>query len=157
MKLRKEKTESVAISASSVARSQPKPTIKFSGRFQDWDAFRTKFRTTILEDESMSEPQKIELLDDSLSGEALKIFDNTLAIGGNLQSVWTKLNDYFGNLQTQVRSTVTSFLNLPVVRSGSETQLRGLLREVKETRNFLRHLERDVERNDFFIHAVISK
>lgn len=135
------------------------PRIKlptFSGKVEDWPAFRDLFGSIIAHDTSLSSVEKLHYLKTSLKDEAEKLMRNILSTAENYDQVWKTLTDHYENNRLLVRACLTEFLTLPRMKGESVTDLCRLYHVMLQTVGSLEGIGRPIRDCDLFVHLVIE-
>lgn len=142
--------------------SSPRTTLpriqlpQFSGKFEDWPAFRDLFQSIIGKDSSLSEVEKLHYLKVSLKADAessIKICQQPQ----KTQRAWTILCEQFENKRLLVRSCLTKFTSLPKMKSESATELRKIIHGVSSKVGTLESIGRPITSSeDLFVFSVVD-
>ncbi|GBM27121.1 hypothetical protein AVEN_12981-1 [Araneus ventricosus] len=104
------------------------PFPQFSGKYEEFDNFKSQFISLIEDNDGLSNTQKLYYLKSSLTGEAkhIQTTDDTY------KSLLKALEDRYENKIAVVDSQILSLINLKKLNYESEEDLRKLLDTVKK-------------------------
>ncbi|XP_011707042.1 PREDICTED: uncharacterized protein LOC105462212, partial [Wasmannia auropunctata] len=88
----------------------------FSGKFDEWPAFKDLFRSIIHGDTSLSDVEKLHYLRSCLKEEAEQLVRNIPATAENYARVWRTLSEHYENKRLLVRACFSSFTALPKMK-----------------------------------------
>jgi len=117
---------------------------QFSGKYEDWPAFRDLFQSLIGKDASTSPVEKLHYLRTSLKGEADLLIRNLLTTGENYENAWKILSDYYENKRLLTRAYLSNFIALPKMKSESAVELRKIFHGIRTTVSSLDSIGRSV-------------
>lgn len=124
----------------------------FSGRREDWEAFRDMFRSLIHQDPALNDVQKLHFLKSSLQGEARKAVDNLPVTEGNYSIAWDRLLSRFDSSRLLAEGHLRALLGFPTLREEDASGLQSVLDELVRRRDALEKLDRPIEHwDDWFI------
>lgn len=81
----------------------------FSGRYEDWPAFRDLFQSIIGKDSNVSDIEKLHYLKVSVKADAEALLKNLPTTAENYNRAWTTLCGHFENKRLLVRSWLQKF------------------------------------------------
>lgn len=131
--------------------------LQFSGKFEDWLAFRDLFRSIVVEEASLSKVEKFHYLKTSVKRDAEYLIRNLPSTDDNFEFAWSTLKDHFENKRLLVRSYLAAFTLLPRMKADSVADLRRIYYSVVSTVGALEGISRPIsDGNDFFVHLVVE-
>ncbi|KMQ83044.1 hypothetical protein RF55_21106, partial [Lasius niger] len=130
---------------------------QFSGKFEDWPAFRDLFRSIVVDEAALSKVEKMHYLKTSVKGDADQLIRNLPATQENFERAWDTLTEHFENKRLLVRSYLSAFTSLPKMKSDSAADLRRIFHGVVSTVGALEGIGRPItDGSDLFVHLVIE-
>jgi len=136
------------------------PKIKlpeFSGKYDDWPAFRDLFVSTIDSDEQLPAIEKLHYLRSCVQGEAAAMIQNLPATAVSYKRAWQELSDFYENTRLLVRSYLSKFLSLKKMKGECAADLKHVYHGVINTYDSLANLGRPVsESEDLFVHLIVE-
>ncbi|XP_029167435.1 uncharacterized protein LOC114937932 [Nylanderia fulva] len=130
---------------------------QFSGKFEDWPAYRDLFSSMVLGDASLTKIEQLHYLKTSVKGDAEQLIRNLPSTEENLEDAWELLTTYFENKRLLVRSYLTAFTSLPRLKAPSADGLRRLFHGVLTTVGALKGIGRPIsDCTDLFVHLVVE-
>lgn len=130
---------------------------QFSGKFEDWPAFRDLFQSIIGNDRSLSAVEKLHYLKVSLKADADALIKNLPTTTENYQRAWDSLVEQFENKRLLVRSCLSRFTALPKMKSESASELRKVFHGASATAGTLESIGRPITSSeDFFVFSVVE-
>jgi len=161
--LRSLKTEEAATKAPEPSSQAPRTTLPriqlphFSGKYEDWPAFRDLFQSLIGKDTLTTPVEKLHYLKACLKGEAKLLIRSLPTTSENLERAWDALIAYYENKRLLVRSYISQFTSLHKLKSESVIDLRKLYHSVKSTVGSLESIGRPITKGeDLFVHPVVD-
>jgi len=100
----------------------------FSGKYEDWPAFRDLFDSIIERDASITQVEKLHYLKTCLKGEAELLIRDLSTTSENFVRAWDTLSTYYENKRLLVRAYFSSFLALSKIKNESAAELRSVPR-----------------------------
>ncbi|XP_025270835.1 uncharacterized protein LOC112639871 [Camponotus floridanus] len=129
----------------------------FSGKYEDWPAFRDLFQSLIGRDTLTSSVEKLHYLKTCLKGEAELLIRSLPTTTENFERAWDVLVAYYENKRLLVRSYISQFTSLQKLKSESVVELRKLCHSVKSTVGSLESIGRPITKGeDLFVHLVVD-
>ncbi|XP_011706167.1 PREDICTED: uncharacterized protein LOC105461365 [Wasmannia auropunctata] len=154
-----EETKPVALSAPAPPRTTL-PRIQlpnFTGKYEDWPAFRDLFTSLIAKEASISDVTKLHYLKVSLKGEAELLVRNLPTTDENFARAWQTLKDYYENTRLLVRSYYASFSALTKMKAESAAELRKLYHCVTSTAGALESIGRPISSSeDLYVFLTVE-
>lgn len=148
---------------SSVPAPAPAPSLprielpKFSGKFEDWPAFRDLFTSMVRHEAALPDVKKFHYLKTSVQGEAESLLKNLPTTGDNFNRAWKILQDHFENKRLLVRAYLNSFTALPKMRPNHAGDLRQIFHGIMTTAGALESVGRPITSSeDLFVHLAVN-
>jgi len=118
--------ESAASASTSTATSSSAPHTTlpriqlpiFTGKYEDWPAFRDLFQSLIGKDKSTKPVEKLHYLKSCVKGEADLLIRNLTTTEANYRA-WKTLGNYYKNKRLLICAYLANFLALPKMKSES--------------------------------------
>jgi len=130
---------------------------QFSGKFEDWPAFRDLFLSIVADESSLSKVEKIHYLKTSVKGDAEQLIRNLPSTEDNFERAWETLRDHYENKRLLVRSYLAAFTALPRMKADSVADLRRIFHGVVSTVGALEGIERPISNcTDLFVHLAVE-
>lgn len=131
----------------------PLPT--FRGNYEDWVYFRENFEQLIIQNQDLSDFQRLCYLKSSLKDEAAKV----QSPNDTFQSLWEALTNRFANERTIVEKQITGLFNIKTVLRESAVELRCLLDSFVKHIRILETMDMEMDKmsESMIIHLVINK
>lgn len=98
----------------------------FSGKYEDWPAFRDLFLSIIGKDSSIASVEKLHYLKSCLKSEAELLVRNISTTSENYDSAWKMLSTYYENKRLLVRAYIANFISLQKMKCESPVELRNI-------------------------------
>ncbi|XP_029665859.1 uncharacterized protein LOC115237141, partial [Formica exsecta] len=117
----------------------------FSGRYEDWPAFRDLFLSIIGKDTSIAQVEKLHYLKTCLKGEEELLIRNISTTGKNYESAWEMLTSYYENKGLLVRAYIANFISLQKMKGESPSKLRKIFHCLKSTVSSLENIGRSID------------
>lgn len=86
---------------------------KFSGLLEDWVSFKDLFRSTIINNKSLSELHRLQYLRNVCQGKAAEVIKDIAVCAGNFEVAWTALTRRYENERLLVSRLIERLLDLP--------------------------------------------
>lgn len=129
----------------------------FSGKYEDWPAFRDLFRSIIGRDSSTTQVEKMHYLKTCLKGEAELLIRNLTTTEENYERAWATLSAYYENKRLLVRAYLANFLSLPKMKSESPIEFRKAFHCLKSTVSSLDSIGRPIScSEDLFVYLAVE-
>lgn len=129
----------------------------FSGRYEDWPAFRDLFQSIIGKDLAIAQVEKLHYLKTCLKGEAELLIRNISTTGENYECAWDMLSAYYDNKRLLVRSYLANFLALQKMKGESPAELRKICNCLKSTVSSLENIGRPIDcSEDLFMYLAVE-
>ncbi|XP_011883899.1 PREDICTED: uncharacterized protein LOC105571042 [Vollenhovia emeryi] len=146
-------------SAFSVSHLPPISLPPFDGKFEEWESFRDRFTSLIIQNKELKDFARMHFLTSSLTGRALECVRNLPVTVDNFKVAWDTLKSRFECKRRLINVHLMSLLNLPVIQRESALDLQGLRDKTIATRAALTNLKRSPEElwNDMLVCLVSQK
>ena len=89
------------------------PLPRFDGKQRNWETFKQKFVSMIINDTAISPILKLQRLLSCLDGEAAELVKGTQHIGSNFETVWNTLMRCFDNKHVRMSMQMQALLREP--------------------------------------------
>lgn len=114
----------------------------FDGNYSEWESFRDRFTSLIIENKSVSDFARMHYLVSSLKGRALDTLSDIAITADNFPIAWETLSKRFENTRRLLASHFSTLLELSVVNKESASELQTLFDKIKITIASLKNLNR---------------
>lgn len=129
----------------------------FSGKYEDWPAFRDPFHSIIERDASITQVEKLHYLKICLKGEAELLIRDLSTTSVNFVRAWDTLSTYYENKRLLVRAYFLSFLALPNIKNELAAELRKVFHGVKSVVSSLESINRPISScEDLFVYLAVE-
>lgn len=118
------------------------PLPQFTGKYEEWNMFKTEFSNIVANNKQLSDMQKLHYLHAALKGEA-KLLQNP---EDTFESLFTALEKRFENKKIIVNIHVKALLEFETISHESSKELRNLVDAINKNIRALKNL--GFERND---------
>jgi len=147
------------ISAFSLSHLPPIKIPPFSGNYDEWETFRDRFKSLIIENQDLSAFARMHFLSSSLTGRALDSIKNIQITADNFDIAWKALVSRFENKRRLIEVHVAALCNLPNVSRESAVDLNEMRDKANRSIASLKNLERSSEEilSDILVYAVSQK
>ncbi|XP_020298473.1 uncharacterized protein LOC109862750 [Pseudomyrmex gracilis] len=136
------------------------PKIKlseFSGKYEDYPAFRDHFVSTIDSNKQLPTVEKLHYLRSCVQREAASLIQNLPAIKASYKKAWRELTDFYQNTRLLTRSYLSKFLSLQKMKNDSAVDLKQNFYTTVNIHDALENLERPVSSSkDLFVHIIFD-
>lgn len=138
------------------------PPIKlppFDGKYEEWESFRDRFISLIIQNSDLSEFSRMHFLTSCLKDRALDCVKNIPVTADNFCVAWDILKSRYESKRRLINVHMLTLLNLPVVPQESVQDLQNIHDKVNTVIATLRNLERMPEDlwNDMLVCLVSQK
>lgn len=146
-------------SAFSLSHLPPIQLPPFDGNVNDWEQFRNRFTTFIIENKNLNNFAKMHFLTSCVRGRALESIGKIVVTADNFEIAWRKLTSRFENKRKLVNLHLSTLLGLPVMSRESASELQTLQDQVDVAISSLEKLQRSPEEmwHDMLIHIIVHK
>lgn len=129
----------------------------FTGKYEDWPAFRDLFSSLIGRDAAAKPVEKLHYLKSCVKGEADLLIRNLPTTDGNYERAWQTLSAFYENKRLLVRAYLGNFLALPKMKGESAVEMRKIFHGIKTTISALESIRRPVNRcEDLFVYLAVE-
>lgn len=130
----------------------------YNGDPAKWVNFRDIFESLIVNNESLTNTQRLQYLKAYVSGEAALLIQHLKIADENYAGAWQILKDEYGNERDVVHAHIHAFAELPIMKFEAAKELKELRDVVSSSRNALQNLGRSVETwDDLLVYTVTQK
>jgi len=112
----------------------------YDGTTSTWLHFRDTFDSLIIQNEMLSNVQKVHYLLSSLMGEAKQLIANLQISHDNFVVAWDLVTQRYNNIKLIAMTHVKQLLQLPQVKKDDATSLRHLINHVTSNTNAIQAL-----------------
>ncbi|XP_024876474.1 uncharacterized protein LOC112457561, partial [Temnothorax curvispinosus] len=113
-------------SAYSISHLPPMKLPPFDGKYEEWESFRDRFTSLILNNKDLSNFTRMHYLISCLTDRALDCVKDIRVTADNFDIAWETLNTRFENKRRLINVHMTALLNLPAVAKESAIELQSL-------------------------------
>lgn len=130
----------------------------FTGKYEEWEQFRDRFATLIIQNKVLSNFARMHFLVSALKSTALECIRGLSVAVENFEIAWNTLKTRFENKRRLLKRHLSALFDLPVIARES-AQERQLLDHVRNTIAALTNLNRLLEElwNDILVYLVVQK
>jgi len=121
---------------------------KFDGTQRNWQSFKSKFQSLVLNEPNMSAVIKFQHLLNSLEGEAEGKLRGLEVTGDNFTTAWESLCSRYDNIFLRFSTHFNALLALPSSAKETSAHLSNLLNTTNESINAFKSLKLPVEHWD---------
>ena len=131
----------------------------FSGKAKDWESFRDRFTSLIIDNKDVSAFARMHFLASSLSGRALEAIKTIPITADNFNIAWQTLVSRYDNKRRLIDVHVSALCNLPTVPRESAFELTDLQDRANRAIASLKSLQRSSDEilSDILSHLVSQK
>ncbi|XP_017891297.1 uncharacterized protein LOC108631691, partial [Ceratina calcarata] len=131
---------------------------KFSGDYTDWENFKDIFESLVVNNDNLSNVQRLHYLKASLIDDAKLVLKNVSVTEANYNSAWELLKNRYDNPRIIINAHLQSFVDLPCLNSSSVKELRSLRDKTNDALTALKNLKRPVEHwDDLIVFILVQK
>ncbi|XP_046145641.1 uncharacterized protein LOC123988926 [Osmia bicornis bicornis] len=120
----------------------------FDGTFEQWESFRDKFQSIVINDNSLSNVERLHFLCSALTGDAKKAVNHLPTTDANFEVAWQLVKNRYENKRRLLSTYLNNLFSLPQVTSESAKELRSLGDQLNVSIHGLKNLKRPVEHWD---------
>ncbi|XP_046144934.1 uncharacterized protein LOC123988537 [Osmia bicornis bicornis] len=120
----------------------------FDGTFEQWESFRDKFQSIVINDNSLSNVERLHFLCSALTGDAKKAVNHLPTTDANFEDAWQLVKNRYENKRRLLSTYLNNLFSLPQVTSESTKELRSLRDQLNVSIHGLKNLKRPVEHWD---------
>ncbi|XP_071579938.1 uncharacterized protein [Temnothorax nylanderi] len=129
----------------------------FTGRYDEWSAFKDLFGSIIDQDTGLSNVEKLHYLKSCVKGEAEQLLKNLPTTADNYKRAVTLLTGRYDNKRLLVRACFSALTALPKLKDKSVPGLRRLFHTMIQTVSSLESIGRPVDNSsDLFVHILVE-
>ncbi|GBN58716.1 hypothetical protein AVEN_48752-1 [Araneus ventricosus] len=136
-KYEEQETENSKLSPKSYIKLPDLPLPTFSGKFQEFENFKTQFMSVIGNNDSLNESQKLMFLKSALKNEAALIQSDQ----DNFDAILKALENRYENKRALVDIHIAGILSINKLHNENPTQIRSLIDTVRNHMRFLKNLK----------------
>lgn len=130
----------------------------FDGSFQQWESFRDRFSSMIIEDRSLSNVERLHYLSSCVKNDASRAINHLAITETNFEIAWQILVSRYENKRRLITVYLQSLCNLPPVIKETFENLRNLRDQLNTALQALKNLKRPVETwDDILVFLATQK
>ncbi|XP_043469701.1 uncharacterized protein LOC122503290 [Leptopilina heterotoma] len=130
----------------------------FSGNYSEWLAFRDLFYSLVIENNSISDVERLHYLKLSLRDEALIFAQNQPGTSANFQIIWKNLESRYNNCKALINEYLKKIVEIPDITSDWLNSLKNMRNVIITVTTALTNLKRPIdEKNDLSVFLLINK
>ncbi|CAG7665670.1 unnamed protein product [Allacma fusca] len=130
----------------------------FDGNLLEWTTFCDLFTTSVHNNATLGEAQKLQYLKSLMRGEAEMLLASYHISDVNYKEAWSALKKRYQNTRELIRSQLIRFMDMPVLKMESATDLRKLVDTASAVVRALKALNRPMgEECDLAIFMITSR
>lgn len=131
----------------------------FTGKYDEWESFRDRFTSLIIQNKDLSNFSRMHFLSSSLIGQALESIRSIPVTADNFELAWAILKSRFENKRRLIELHISAICNLPTVSRESAYELSELRERANRAITSLKNLNRSVEEilSDILVYNVSNK
>jgi len=144
--------------ASGPSVSIPLPRIdlpKFSSQYTEWVSFRDIFESLVINNECLTNVQRLHYLKTSLTDDARVVIKNITVTDANYELAWEAVRERYENTRAIVSSYLNNILDAAPMKADTVSELKRVHDMVNDAVLALRSLGRGCV--DDFVVAILSK
>lgn len=128
----------------------------FDGTFENWESFRDRFTSMIIDDLALSNVERLHFLSFVLSGEANKAIGYLPITDANFSVAWDTLVLRYENKRLLIHTHLQTIFSLPQITSENSRNLKQLRDQTQSSIQALKNLGRPVEKWDDILVYLVS-
>ncbi|XP_071582407.1 uncharacterized protein [Temnothorax nylanderi] len=132
-------------SAFSLSNLPPITLPPFNGNYDEWETFRDRFTSLIINNKDLSNFSRMHFLVSCLKDRALECVKDINVTADNFAIAWNTLNTRFENKRRLINVHMSTLLNLPTVARESAVELQTLRDKINTAVAALSKLNRSPE------------
>ncbi|XP_018394146.1 PREDICTED: uncharacterized protein LOC108772967 [Cyphomyrmex costatus] len=133
------------------------PLPQFSGKFEDWPAYRDLFESLVITEPSLSNIKRFQYLKSSVKGDAEQLIISFPTTSENFDRAWTTLTDHYENKRLLLRSYLSAFTSLGRMKHDSVADIRRIFNRMITTVGALEGIGRPLTNcTDLFVHLIVE-
>ena len=130
----------------------------FSGKIEDWMAFKALFKPLVLERQGFKTMSKFQFLHMKVKGEALDMIKDIEFTEPNFETAWNKLVEFYENKRRLINTHLTTLLSLKPMSSETSAEVTRILRGTNGPLSALEALGRPTNTwDDIIVFLTFSK
>lgn len=130
---------------------------RFSGSYREWRQFRDLFTSMIINNQEISNVEKMQYLKMNLTGEPAQLVINIDVTSDNFTRAWGVIVDRYENKRVLIDTHLSSLFSIQKVNQQSTTELKQLLGTVKEALGALNALGCPTDSWDCVIVYMVTR
>ncbi|XP_076544258.1 uncharacterized protein LOC143305274 [Osmia lignaria lignaria] len=123
----------------------------FDGAFTEWESFRDRFTSLVKNNDSLSNIDRLQFLNSSLTGEASRAVSHLPITDKNFDIAWKIITSRYENKQRLISTHLNTLFSIPSVAAENAHDLRALRDGINISLEMLRNLNRPVDKWDDMI------
>ncbi|XP_076638317.1 uncharacterized protein LOC143350246 [Colletes latitarsis] len=130
----------------------------FEGTFEHWESFRDRFTSMVIDNQSLSNVERLHFLHASLKGEASLAVSHLPVTDHNFEVAWKIITPPYENKHRLISTHLNVLFTLPTVVSETQFELRALRDKLNMSIEMLQNLDRPVAHwSDIFVFLGAQK
>ncbi|XP_076397195.1 uncharacterized protein LOC105664176 [Megachile rotundata] len=130
----------------------------FEGAFEEWESFRDRFTAMVINNNSLSNVERLHFLYSLLTGEASRAVAHLPVTENNFDIAWKTITSRYENKYRLISTHLNTLFSLPSVSSETPHELRSLRDKMNMSIQMLRNLNRPVDTwNDMLVFLGVQK
>ncbi|XP_076546670.1 uncharacterized protein LOC143305756 [Osmia lignaria lignaria] len=117
----------------------------FEGAFEEWESFRDRFTSMVINNDTLSNVDRLHFLCSSLKGDASRAVSHLPVTENNFEVAWQIITSRYDNKRRLVSTHLNTLFSLPSVSSETPSELRSLRDNINISIQMLRNLQRPTE------------
>ncbi|XP_036142109.1 uncharacterized protein LOC118645343 [Monomorium pharaonis] len=130
---------------------------KFSGKYDEWFSFYDTFKSTVHENKSLSNVQKLRYLKSALLDSALKLINSLEISDINYEVAWNLLQERYCNQRVIVQDHISAILDLATMKRENVIELRQIADGATTHIQALQALKRPTSEWDDILIIILSR
>ncbi|XP_029172119.1 uncharacterized protein LOC114941330 [Nylanderia fulva] len=138
------------------------PPIKlppFTGKFEEWETFRDRFQSLIIDNRELLNFSRMHFLVSSLTGSARDAISGIKVTADNFLVAWKALTARFENKRRLIETHISNLYNLPKMTRESAVELHALRDKAEQAISTLQRLNRSPDDivSDMLVYFLSQK
>lgn len=130
----------------------------FDGSFAQWETFRDRFTSMIIDDQNLSNVERLHYLCSVLSGEASQAVAHLPVTDANFDVAWKLISTRYENKRRLINTHLQALFSLPQIASENSRNLQTLHDQTNTSIQALKNLGRLVDSwDDILVYLVAQK
>ena len=131
----------------------------FNGDFHEWESFRDRFQSLIIDNKGLSDYMRMHFLSSCLTGRARDAISDVSITADSFSDAWQALISRFENKTLLIENHIGRLANLNAVAREVARELYLLRDTVNRAASSLRRLDRSSDdlASDFMVYHVVRK